>query len=364
MSDMDVPVGVELLAAAPLTLHGPGLERVDSNSPVLPGGAGLLAFVSDHHPIGHTYRRTGPAGLASLGPRQPVRILDDPDPSVGKWIESVWRHASGRLYGWYHAEEVAPCPRRLFMPHVGALASDDDGLSWRHLGVLLRPGEAEMDCSYDNGFMAGGCGDFSVVPDRAGNWFHIHYSSYVAEETRQGVVVARYQIADRDRPPGRLQVWREGSWRAMEGAARPTPLWPMRRGWRHPDPDGFWGPAVHYNRDLGLYVMLLNHTRDAQRDQRSAGIHVSFNRCPADPSGWSTPTCIVRGGAWYPQVVGLGAGDGDTLAGAEARFFLAGFSAWTLRFSAAAVLAAPPLITKASIDALFVPAEGTDQRQR
>lgn len=34
----------------------------------------------------------------------------------------------------------------------------------------------------------------------------------------------------------------------------------MRRGWRHADPDGFWGPALHYNRALGAFVMLFNRT--------------------------------------------------------------------------------------------------------
>lgn len=41
----------------------------------------------------------------------------------------------------------------------------------------------------------------------------------------------------------------------------------------------------------------------------------------------------MRGGAWYPQVVGLDDGCGDAEAGAEARFFMAGFSAWSIEFS-------------------------------
>lgn len=344
---------VELTPAAPLTLHGGGLDRADSNTPVIRAGARLLAFVSDYQPIGHTYRRVGAAGLESLGPRQAVRLLDNPEPSVGKWIESVWRDAAGRLYGWYHAEEVAPCPRRLFMPHIGALVSDDDGLTWRHVGVLLRPGEPEMDCSFDNGFMVGGCGDFSTVPDRTDSWFYLYFSNYVADESRQGISVARYPVAERDRPRDRLQLWNGTAWQpAAAGVVRP--LWPMRRGWRHPDPDGFWGPAVHFNRDLGLYVMLLNHTKVAQRDWRTAGIHVSFNPDPANPAVWSEPRCIIKGGLWYPQVVGIGPQDGDALAGAEARFFLSGFSAWTIRFSRDPGAEKPlPELDRSSIDALF-----------
>lgn len=351
-ADKRLPL-VALVPARPVTLHGVGLDRADSNTPVIRAGSRLLAFVSDYTPIGHTYRRTGAAGLESLGPRQAVRILDDPDPTVGKWIESVWRDASGRLYGWYHAEEVAPCPRRLFMPHIGALRSDDEGLTWHHLGVLLRPGERQMDCDFDNGFMVGGCGDFCTVPDRAGEWFHLYFSSYVADENQQGVCVARYPVAARDRPVEALELWNGENWhRPANGALHP--LWPMRRGCHYPDPEGFWGPAVHFNRDLGLFVMLLSYTKGAQRDWRTAGICVSFNEDPSDPTRWSEPRPFIKGGLWYPQVVGLGPEDGDALAGAEARFFLSGFSAWTIRFRRNGEAdAALPEIDRAAVDALF-----------
>ncbi|UYN95389.1 MAG: hypothetical protein KIT25_00105 [Enhydrobacter sp.] len=49
----------------------------------------------------------------------------------------------------------------------------------------------------------------------------------------------------------------------------------------------------------------------------------------------------MRHGSWYPQVIGLGPEDGDTLAGGEARFFMSGFSAWTMRFRPGP--ASPPL---------------------
>ena len=51
-------------------------------------------------------------------------------------------------------------------------------------------------------------------------------------------------------------------------------------------------------------------------------------------------------------MVGLGPEDGDAMAGSEARFFLSGFSAWTIRFGGGAP-GARPEITRALIDALF-----------
>jgi hypothetical protein len=49
----------------------------------------------------------------------------------------------------------------------------------------------------------------------------------------------------------------------------------------------------------------------------------------------------VTHGSWYPQAIGLQDGEGDTLAGEEARFFMSGYSAWTIRFRTGAP--APPL---------------------
>ena len=340
----------ELIAAAPLALQAPPLDRVDCNTSVHVHAGRTYAFVSFHVPIGHAYRRIGPAagstgdvGLAGLGTPQAVRLLDDPDPTVGKWIEATWRAPDGRLYGWYHAEERVENSTAPFAPHIGALRSDDDGLSWQVLGEVLRAPPDQLDRMAGNGFMAGGFGDFSVVPDRDGRYFHMLFSSYVADQSAQGVCAARCPIALRDTP--RFEVWSSGAWRSA-GDALPTPLWPVVRSWHETYPDAFWGPAVHFNRDLGVHVMLLNHTAGPYSGFHSAANAVSFNATLDDPAAWSAPLRIVEGGGWYPQVVGLGATDGDTLAGAEARLFISGLSAWHIRFRQARDAADVPLPTK------------------
>ena len=323
-------VTIQFTAAPRISLFDERLDRADSNSPVHVHEGRAYAFVSHWQPAGHFFRRVGGIGLRFDTPLQPTRLLNDPDPTAGKWLEATWRDASGRLYGWYHAEEVAPCPRDLRLPHVGAMASDDDGLSWRVIGPVLRAADGTHDCEYRNGFFAGGLGDPSVVPDRAGRWFYIHYASYVPDETAQGIAVARYPVARRDAPAGAVEVWTGAGWApAAQAAARP--FWPQTRGWRHPDPTGYWGPAVHYNRALEQFVMLLNRTEGARADWRQEGIYVSFNPDPADPARWSEPARIVAGGGWYPQAIGTGPADGDTEAGASARFFMSGQSEWEIR---------------------------------
>lgn len=342
MSDLAEPTPAAAAASAPFrialrpaprrTLHDDVFQRTDCNSPIHTHQGRLFAFVSHYLPLGHTYRRIGERGLRFTAPLERVRLLNDPHPDVGKWIEATWRGPDGRLYGWYHAEDLAPCARRLFIPHIGSMMSDDNGASWTLQTVLLRPPATMFDCSYENGFLAGGYGDFTVIPDREQRYFYVHFSSYVADEAAQGIAVARYPVAERDLISPRIEIWHAGAWKPA-AEHLPTPIFPAERGWRHAGPTSFWGPAVHFNRDLGVFVMLLNRTEHGEGDIRQEGIYCSFNSRLDGPAGWSTPVCIVKGGGWYPQVIGLGPEDGDTIAGRRARFFMTGFSAWEIRFS-------------------------------
>jgi hypothetical protein len=318
---------VAFRAASPLTLHDRTCWRTDGNSPVRIDGGGATVFFSSYLPIGHTLRRRGSSDLRFDDPAVRVRLDDDPDPRIGKWIEAIWREGNGVLHGWYHGEEPAPCTAKLFLPYIGQVVSQDDGYSWRCCGELLRTPAEQAECSWQNGFFAGGYGDLSVVPDRAGQFLYLFFTSYRSDERAQGVAVLRMEG-----PLGRPAWWCSDGWRAI-GERHPRPLWPAARGWRHADPDCFWGPAVHYNRALGAYVMLLNHTAAGNADLLQEGIFASVNPALDNPDGWSEPLRIVRGGAWYPQAVGLEVGSGDTEAGAVARFFMAGFSAWEIEFS-------------------------------
>lgn len=330
-----LPVGftARLRPAAQLKLHGDQLPRTDCNSTVMRLAGRAVAFISHYVPIGHSYRRLGDLALNFAAPLQKVELRGDPDPAVGKWIEAVWRDPSGRFYGWYHAEEVAPCPRKIFAPHIGALVSDDEGASWRFLGELLRSPAQLIDCDANNGFMAGGYGDFCVLPDRDGLYFYVYFTSFVSDETAQGICVARYRIDARERPAPTLEIWSQGQWQRAAGAL-PSPIWKQARAWRHADPDGFWGPSIHFNRDLGVFVMLLNRTAGGTGNFHQEGAYVSFNARLDDPTGWGAPERIFAGGDWYPQAIGMGAQDSDTLCGAVARFFMAGTSDWEIEFLA------------------------------
>lgn len=365
LAKLRLPIGgCAFYPAAPLLLHAGRAWRADGNSPLLIEPRGATLLFSDYEPYGHTLRRqTGlkkPANLENLGPPQPIRYRNDPAPQVGKWIEALWRAPDGRLFGWFHAEEPAP-HSPLFVPYIGEAVSDDDGLTWDLRGALLRSPADQIDTSYANGFFAGGFGDLSVLPDRDGKYLYLGFTSYLADERHQGIAFARLPLPRPADAHAGLEIWRDGRWQPhaplWPSSLWPSPLWPMRRGWRHADPDGYWGPALHYNRALKAYVMLLNHTANGSANLLQEGICMSINADLSNPAGWSEPQKLVQGGAWYPQCLGNAIGDGDTQAGGETRFFLAGFSAWTLRFSSE-VPAGPdqPLVLgKADFPRLFGP---------
>lgn len=325
-----------LVPAPPLQLYEVLDEWADCNSPVLREAQKTLAFVSSFQPIGHPHRRIGGRSLRSLGSMEPVRILDDSTPDRGKWIESVLRAGNGRLYGWYHAETRIEAREPLFVPAIGAMVSDDDGASWRLIGEPFELSHSPPDPTFANGFVAGGVGDFCALADATAGYVYIHASNYGPAEAAAGLIALRYPLSALDIPHAALEVWAgKAGWRPV-AHSQAEPFFPPDRGWRHADPAAFWGPAVHANRGLGAYVMLLNRTVGGNRDWRQEGIYVSFNRGLDDPTAWTMPEKIVDGGLWYPQVVGLGLDAGDTRAGPRARFFLSGFSAWHIVFSAGA----------------------------
>lgn len=334
-------IGWRIEEAPPLRLHTLSLARTDANSPMLRQDGRLLVFLSHYLPIGRSFRRVSTDGsFDGLGGLRPVRFAADATPADGKWLEAVWPDARGNLYGWYHAERRVPCERKLFLPRIAAARSDAEGLVWHKVGDLIAC--EEFDCAYGNGFLAGGYGDFTVVPSDDG-FFYLCYSSYVRDVARQGVCVARYPIASRDAPNAAIRFWAGGAdWSPSVTDARP--VWPAERGWQEADPRGFWGPAVHWNRYLGCFVALLNRTAQGRGDLRQDGIWIAFNADPGRPDRWSAPAPLIAGGHWYPQLVGLEAGDGDARAGRMARLFIAGYSAWIVHFElAAAARPAPPL---------------------
>ena len=101
-------IGVRLRAAPALSLHSAEFWRTDGNSPVRAEGGGVTVFFSDYQPRGHSLRLRSDRARTIAGKSLLVRLIDDPDPGVGKWIEAVWRDPAGKLRGLsrYHGSKA------------------------------------------------------------------------------------------------------------------------------------------------------------------------------------------------------------------------------------------------------------------
>jgi hypothetical protein len=332
----------KLVSASPLRLTG----EVDSNSPALWEFTGVVPrlFVTtsyDGRPniaVGRSLTQLGSARSAAL----------EPWPGGGVWMEAIVSDTNGTWYGYYHNEMPASvvCPgSNKVIPRIGGARSRDRGRTWEQLGIILEAPAGAFSCDTTNVFFVNGVGDFSVQLDPDSRDLYFFFSQYERPTTEQGIAVARLAWADRDDPVGKLMLWRSRIWvpaaRVVAGDdgdslayTTGSSLFYVSDGWHDEGTttNEFWGPSVHWNSYLQMYAMLLNRAKDTSYNQE--GIYISFSPRLDDPRLWSTPTKILNGGRWYPQVIGLDDGIGtDKEAGEWARFFMAGTSQYLIHFT-------------------------------
>lgn len=307
-------------------IYLPGVA--DSNSPMHWNNGKLYVYNSDGNPL-----RSEGTSLTSLRNVRAAHIVDNP--TSPWWIEATFRDTDGTIFAWYHHELWDICDsagggKYLSTPVIGALISKDNGQTFRNLGIVLRAGY-EPNCNAENGYFAGGHGDFSVILDRERKFFYFLFSNYSGEATEQGVAIARMPYEHRYDQVGSVFKYYDGDWNS-DGLGGPvTPIFTVKTPWERPNTDALWGPSIHYNRELGEFVMLLNHAC-CEPGWPAAGIFVSTNPDLSNPKGWSEPERIIERGGWYPMTVGLDPGDTDKEAGAKARLFMGSDSFWEIYF--------------------------------
>lgn len=299
---------------------------VDSNSPAFWMNNQLHLFNSTHNgPI-----LSGGASQATLkfeGGVKMSQVFDRP-----YWIEAAWVDPAGQVYGWYH-QEFAPCAAGNYLaePRIGAVISYDGGKTFLDMGTIISSGEPD-DCNAQNGYTAGGVGDFSVILDRQHKYFYFLYSSYAGDLQNQGICIARMPYASRGFPIGAIQKYYDGAWSEPGMGGRDWAILPATALWQNADTNSYWGPSLHWNTYLNKYVMLLNHSC-CSPGYPQEGIYISYNPDLGNPKGWSAPALLLHNPGWYPQVLGGGINSGtDSNAGQTPRLYIGGKSTWQLTF--------------------------------
>jgi hypothetical protein len=255
------------------------------------------------------------------------------------WVESAWMDRDGILFVWYHHEPQGICGpgSSLTAPEIGAAVSFDGGKTLEDLGIILKSGEV-LNCEARNGYFAGGHGDFTVIPDRTQRYFYFVFSNYGGAIDEQGVVVARMAYEDRFGPAGAVWKFRDGAWNEPGLGGRMTAIYPASKAWDFEDANSFWGPSVHWNTYLRKYVVLMNRAC-CQKGWLQEGIYVSYLSRLSDPATWGAPIKLLDGenigfrAGFYPQVMGLGDGETDSISGWSARLYIQGISKWEILFS-------------------------------
>jgi len=335
-----------LLREAPL-IQMPGVENpeqgyhheVDSNSPAHWDGDTFYLFNSFEHP----WRSSGP-DLFHLS--APVSVhLGKVDDKLSIWIESTWKDEDGTLYGAYHFEPDAACVSNNHLPTVpkmGWVRSVDDGLNWEDLGFILAADPGAVRCGTESPWDAGGYGSAVAFLDQKKEHFYFFAESYDSRFPEQGIWTARMRYADRNSPSGKVWKWHGGNWSEPGLGGHVTPIFPAETDYHRKDGRMFWGPAVHWNTYLNMYVMTLNHAIDTVLTQD--GIYISLNPDLSAPRGWTQPSKIldragiqkatagamvhpvIRENGWYAEVIGTGKGETDKRVGRSGRLFMAGLS--------------------------------------
>ena len=216
---------------------------------------------------------------------------------------------------------------RQAVPRIGIMRSTDGGERWEDRGLLLEDRDERMIKlpTNRNYCFPGGVGDPSAVA--SGDHLYVFFGEYAyptawdpetwdrdVEHAAQCISVARVPLASLDTPTGAARRWDGTAFAApWDGAGAPI------ASLRIPRAEGggavsqgdelyYWGPSVHWNEALEVWVMVMGRVDGPfwLGDSLYLSINPRRDLGEGDNSQqWSTPVRIIhRPGhkLWYPSL--------------------------------------------------------------
>ncbi|MCJ7692095.1 MAG: hypothetical protein MUO22_01600, partial [Sedimentisphaerales bacterium] len=224
-----------IIRSAP-RIHFPGVVHgttdpnaagdVDCSSPAHWDGDTMYMFYS----VAHPFRSSGNDLLHLSRPSNRVTFDNEEGWKMGgRWIESTYNTEDKKLYIWYHNEpHIIPGKTA---PRIGTMVSEDNGLTWRDIGIVLEAPQGSNNLDSVNTYFVGGNGDFATIADRQKKYLYFFISTYHKDVAEQGVAVARMPLKDLGQPKGKVFKWHRGQWGEPGIGGHVTTIFPVTIDW-------------------------------------------------------------------------------------------------------------------------------------
>jgi hypothetical protein len=242
-----------------------------------------------------SYRLEGP-DLANL--KSATRIFG-PGPrgsfdSGYAGISAVYRHANGRLYGVYHAEDHEGMPKMSngvpgYYASIGIGESADGGVTWIKLGQIISSPKPKEFKAFDTHFFRGASLP-GMVADKDGRYLYVYYVDQSFAQGTSQVCVARADLSAAPPLPGKFTKYFEGGFTEPGIGGRETHVFSVRQ---LDDAHALY-PHPTYSAALDRYVMVFNVNRWKEPMNglplAQSGIYLAYS---SDLVTWSEPVKLI-----------------------------------------------------------------------
>ncbi len=170
-------------------------------------------------------------------------------------IAGIYRDESGKLYGFYHAEDHTDMPTMEtgipgFYACIALTLSEDNGKTWKKVGPVITSSKPKGWYAYE-GQADFGIGEPSTVVSKDGRYLYAYYTSHSRVDNR-GVQICMARVdLDRNAPlPGTWYKYYEGSFSEPGIGGRDSVVVSAK----HLDEAEAVYPHVVYSEYLDLYI--------------------------------------------------------------------------------------------------------------